>query len=233
MATAARVPVPPGGPGQFCECVRRRLDQLASEFGQTSFLMPLGLFLVIDTDNGGDATAAELTRRFKLLDFESKNIVDFYFLGWRESYFSEGMQFDLAVFESYRDALRRIGVYKFGGNADLILVDARYSGGDVTLNFEEAVRVDLSASDAEKDFPTLGAFLQSIIDAAEEVRKAGTSGETHGFVFSISDRLGLATAKKSILDFVLEKWGKVIGGKKLTTLAVRNLGPEIDLNRIR
>ena len=229
---SARIIIPPGGPTAFQLCVQNRLEQLAAELGQRNFLMPLGLFLVIDKDSGGDATSAELIRRFDLLDFESRNIVDFYFLGWHESPSQNGMRFDLETFELFRNALRRIGIRKFGGNADLILVDARYSNGDVTLNFTEAVHVDLSASKAEKDFPTLGAFLQSIIDTAEEVRAAATNGETGGFVFSISDRLGLATAKNSILDFILEKWGKIIGGKKLRTLAVRNLGPEVFLRHL-
>ena len=47
--------------------------------------------------------------------------------------------------------------------------------------------------------------------------------------FQLVTDLGLAVAKSSILDFVLEKWGKIIGAKKLKQLAIQNLGPSIAL----
>src|SRR4051794_7914201 len=92
------------------------------------FVMPCGLLLVIDKDNGGDITAEELVKRFHLLDQESRDIIDFYFLGWKwvGSWRREGIRFDLAAFESCRKTLRDAGVDHFGGNADLILVDAHY-----------------------------------------------------------------------------------------------------------
>src|SRR5712692_5387445 len=76
----------PGPLSEFKQRLHLQMKELASESGESRFLMPVGLFPVIDKDNGGDTAAEELIRRFKLLDFESKNIVDFYFLGWRESF---------------------------------------------------------------------------------------------------------------------------------------------------
>jgi hypothetical protein len=50
--------------------------------GVKSFVMQVGLFLLIDEENGGDATARELCKRFHLLNSESQNVIDFYFLLW-------------------------------------------------------------------------------------------------------------------------------------------------------
>ena len=100
----------------------------------------------------------------------------------------------------------------------------------MSLNFEQAIRIDLSSSVSEKEISTLGAFLQSIIETAEEVKSDAKGAYDRGIVFSISDRLGLAIAKTSMLDFVLEKWGKIIGAKKLKRLVVQNLGPMVDLH---
>jgi len=48
-------------------------------------------------------------------------------------------------------------------------------------------------------------------------------------VWNISDKLGLATAKQSIIDFILKRWGEVIGAKKLKAIATRNIGPDVNL----
>jgi hypothetical protein len=202
--------------------------ELADESGRETFVMPVGLFLVIDKDNGGDATAEELVKRFELLDCESCNVIDFYFLGWRRSWEGSGIEFDIHEFAKIRQGLKLAGIKEFGGNADLILVDAVYNRPNVRLRFDEAIRVDLSAGAAGKDFPTLGSFVQSIIDAAEQIKDDSLASEV-GLAFSISDRLGIAIAKDSILDFFLEKWGKIIGAKKLRHVAVRKLGPPFDL----
>lgn len=50
-----------------------------------------------------------------------------------------------------------------------------------------------------------------------------------GVVFTISDRVGIVIAKDSILNFVLEKWGKIIGARKLKELAVTNLSPSVEI----
>jgi hypothetical protein len=215
----------------FAEFPRRlsaRMTELSQESGEREFLMPVGLVLVVDKENGGDATAEELVSRFELLNFESRNVIDFYFLGWSQD-FSGKLNFRLADFERFRSFLLEKGIKQFGGNADLILVDAHYKDSNVNLNFQQAIRIDLSTSSEEGHFSTLGSFLQSIIDAAEQVEADRQGALARGLVFSISDRLGLAVAKSSILDFVLEKWGKIIGARKLKQLAVQNLGPCIPL----
>src|SRR5712692_1246309 len=183
----------PGPLSEFKQRLHLQMKELASESGESSFLMPVGLFPVIDKDNGGDTAAEELVRRFKLLDFESKNIVDFYFLGWRES-FSGDIRFDVDTFEGYRMAFKVAGIQKFGGNADLILVDARNSAGEVTLNFKEAVRVDLSARSAEKDFPTLGA-LKYLRRGVAKV--GGNLGQFRAVLARIADRWGRSGSKSS------------------------------------
>jgi len=217
--------------------------------GQSHFVVPIALLMVVDEANGGDTTAQELVRRFDLLHRESGNVIDFYFMGWdwiNEGNRSQGIRFDLKKFENCRKVLKRLGVKSFGGNADLILVDAHhwYTPGmspidvdappnmgptGVTLDFSEAIHLNLASR--REDLPVLGELLQNIIDAAESVR---SDADVHDprVTFRISDRLGLATAKRSFLSFILEKFGAVIGAKKLEALAVRNIGPVVGLHEL-
>jgi hypothetical protein len=220
----------------FRRTLTARLRQLYFEnyihAERKSFIMPVGLFLVIDEENGGDVTARELLKRFNLLHAESQNIIDFYFLGWewmKPWDRSKGIRFNLDSFQSCRDSLKAVGVDKFGGNADLILVDAHFTLRGISLNFEKAIYVNLSSSAAEKEIPPIGEFLQSIIQAAERVRESAIEIPGEGVVFSISDKLGLATAKKSFLDFIYKKLGDIIGAKKLQAVAVRSIGPRVKL----
>ena len=218
---------------EFKQRLVHRLKVLSAEFSSDSFYMPVGIFLLLDKQNGGDATADELMRRFGLLDFESRTSLDFYFLGWRPIDASDkqrGISFDLRSFEEFRDALKKAGLRKFGGNADLILVDAHFSGGKARLNFSEAIRIDLAAGVPEY-FASLGHFLQEIIEAAEAIRNSERLSP-EPVVWQMSDRLGLIIGKQSLLDFILEKWGKVMGAKGIASLAVRELGPDTPLENL-
>jgi hypothetical protein len=209
------------------------------------FVMPIGLFFVIDQENGGGVTGDELVRRFHLLHHESKHAIDFYFLGWHWRDVndpSKGIVFNLKSFANCREAFKQLGIKTFGGSADLILVDARYHSRvgpkdglgrdrprgyqDIDLNFPEAVQINLATGREKNEIPPLGEFLQSIVAVAESLHERGDSSHP---VYSISDSLGLATAKRSFLDFILKKWGAVIGADKLASLAVRNLGPVVTL----
>lgn len=71
--------------------------------------------------------------------------------------------------------------------------------------------------------------LKALIEAAEIVKREARAPASHGVVYAISDELGVAIAKKSILDFFFDKFGKVIGAKRLATLATRNLAPEMSI----
>jgi hypothetical protein len=213
-------------------------------------VLPVGLFLVVDDANGGDITAQELVKRFNILHINSENAIDFYFLGWEwneQGNRDKGIHFDPQSLQECRKALKLAGVKTSGSNAELILVDAVFeatlhgfykdgSGGiwspsEITLNFKSAIYVNLSKSREEENLPPLGDFLQSIIAAAQELVEVGKD-PNYGVVFSISDKLGLATAKQSFLDFIYETWGKIIGAKKLSVLAVRDVGPAVNLDAL-
>lgn len=211
----------------FCSELHYRLQLLSEEAGQSRFVIPIGLFLVVDEANGGDQVAQEVIRRFHLLNLEPRDIIDYYFLGWDREV---GLRFDLQSFHDCRTELQRLGIERFGGNADLILLDAHFFGGvdHVVLDFPKAVHIDLSQASAEKVFPTLGGFLQGLIDAARDVRDSPPSALAP--TFYISDRLGLAIAKRSILNFVFEKLGKLIGARELASVAVRRSGPPVLLS---
>lgn len=216
-----------------------QLVQLADALGgERRCVVPFALLLIVPEEHGGDSTAVELIRRLRLLDDESHNIIDFYCLGWRAGMGPGPINlavdkrdffpvFDYSTFKNVRKQLKEHGVKVFGGNADLILVDASLNGGAVTLHFDRAIHIDLAKKISLGEIPTLGSFLQEVIAVAEKVRESETDPRSP--VYCISDQLGLAYARESIFDFILSTWGSLIGAKRLKDLAVRKIGPALTL----
>jgi hypothetical protein len=217
--------------GSIRDFQKRLLDnmlRLKDETGLSELAVPVGIFLVLDRDNGGNDVGDELIRRFNLLDAESRDVIDFFFLGWaRPQGDSAPLTFNLAAFQSSRDALHAAGIGDFGGYADLFLFDAWLRGDRIVLDFEKALHIDLAEAIAAKRFANIGGFLEGLVRAAHALRQDAVLPS--GAVIRISDKLGLATAKQSVLDFFLDKWGKVIGATSLLPLATRRVGPSVDL----
>jgi hypothetical protein len=59
-----------------------RMQALARETGESSFALPVALFLLADEESGGGVSGPRLAQRFGLTDFESRNVVDAFFPGW-------------------------------------------------------------------------------------------------------------------------------------------------------
>ena len=202
--------------------------RLRSETGMNELAVPVGIFLVLDRENGGNETAEELIRRFNLIDAESRDLIDFFFMGWRRSDSAPSrVTFDLSAFQSCREALRKGGVGGFGGYADLFIFDAWLRDQRVLLDFEHALHIDLAESVSAKRIPSVGKFLEGLLQSIEEIRKEAAMDRSS--VIRISDHLGLATAKHSILQVLLDKWGSIIGAGSLMDLATRRVGPTVDL----
>jgi hypothetical protein len=208
--------------------VADNMRRLAKETGDTEFAVPLALVLAIDAATGGDVNAQEIIRRFALIDVESRNIIDFFFLGWSKDAVG-AVTFSLPAFAQVREALREVGVTRFGGNASLYVLDAWWHNGRVTLDFENAIYIDLTVTQKKGNVLSIGEFLQGLIDAAEAVRTEAAGGSA---VLRISDRLGLASAKASFLDYLLNKWGEMIGANKLADVVTRRIGPKVDLAQV-
>jgi class 3 adenylate cyclase len=102
---------------------------------------------------------------------------------------------------------------------------------EVHSRFEAVVRTGLTSRRQEGDLPPVGEFLQAVIEAAGAVRSS-SAGNIDGITSAISDRLGIATVKRSFLTFILEKFGAMIGARKLEALAVRNIGPMVPLHAL-
>jgi hypothetical protein len=186
---------------------------------------------VVDRENGGNDTSEELLRRFNLIDVESRDVIDFFFLGWsRPQSDAPRVAFNLAEFQSCKESLRRAGVRDFGGYADLFLFDAWLQNERVWLDFPNAIHVDLAEEVSSKRMVNIGGFLEALLQSAEDIRKDAALRASA--VIRISDRLGLATAKRSALRFVLDKWGKIIGANSLAALATRRVGPAVDLAQL-
>ena len=210
----------------FKDSLQNRIITIKNESGLKQFSFPVGLFFVIDEENGGDATAVQLVRRFHLLDRESKNFIDFYYLGWDDD---DG--FELDAFEDFRNFLKHRGISMFGGNADLILVDLDVDHDHTTLRFDRAIMIDLSER-VSRENQSLGKFLQDLVAAAEKLDRITPYKAESGAVYAISDTLGIAYAKTSFIRQVLEKWGSIIGAAGLKDLAVQKIGPQIALEEL-
>jgi hypothetical protein len=220
-----------GAVNDFKQRILDNLLRIQQETGMAQLAFPVGVFLVLDHENGGDQTGAELIRRFNFIDVESRNVIDFFFLGWKRSKSTPTqLTFDLTAFQCCREAFQKVGVTAFGGYADLLLFDAILSNGRAVLDFEHALHVDLAEAVASKRITKVGKFVEELTLAASKVR--GETCSDIGLVYRISDQLGLAVAKKSALDFVLNKWGKIIGGGSLLPLATRRVGPKVDLAKV-
>jgi hypothetical protein len=213
---------------------KRILDnmlRLRRETGMNELVFPVGIFLVLDRANGGNSIADELLRRFNLIDAESRDIIDFFFLGWSRSQSDPGLLvFDLQAFQACRTALLNSGVVAFGGYADLLLFDVWLKNDRVFLDFEHAMHIDLAECVSSRRVPNVGGLLEGLLHSAEEIRSDVRHDSS--VVLRISDQLGLATAKSSVLHFVLEKWGKIVGANSLLPLATRRLGPCVDLAQV-
>jgi hypothetical protein len=212
--------------GEFQSRLLDNMLRLEEETGQHEFAVPVAILLVLDEPNGGNAVGKEIVNRFPYLDSESRNVIDFFFPGWRRGADARGLVFDLAQFQAFRETLRKRGVSSFGGYADLLMFDAWLRGGRVLLDFEHAIHIDLVES-LSSGAPAVGKQLQDLIDAATSVCASWAPGDP--VVVRISDRLGLATAGKSLLDSVLHKWGAVIGATRLVHLRTQRLAPAVDL----
>lgn len=224
---------------EFVKRLLLRVTELAEEFDQDTFVVPVALVLVLDAEHGGNITAQELMKRIHLLDLESRNFIDFYFLGWEES--DNDLTFSIKEFVSFVEMLTPHGIV-FGGDADLVLLDAVFTqeSASLILDFSKAIHLNLAALISEDKFPTLGKLLQDIVFAAKELRTtyAESTGSTVSPVAAISDALGLAIAKESFGEWFLEKLGKIIGASRLNAVATRNLGRpvsiyEFDVRRTR
>ncbi|MGZ9132899.1 MAG: hypothetical protein ACXW35_10080, partial [Nitrospira sp.] len=158
---------------------------------------------------------------------------DFYFLGWRKPIGGDELQFREYDYNSCRDALRSAGLGRFGLNADVILVDAEYSEGRISLDFSKAMSIDVAVALKQGKFPTLGDFLATLIEAAERVKGDRVAAGSERVVFQMSDRLGLAISGRSLLDYFLSTWGKIIGAATIETVLTRNLAPKINLQDLQ
>lgn len=212
---------------EFKHRLRDRMTRLANETGLSPFVMPIGLFMVLDKANGGDQSSDDVMRRFHLIDFESRDFLDFYFLGWKPDAENTTIVFDLAAFSECRQALARAGVRKFGGYADLILVDARFDNQSILLDFDEAIHIDLANAVSRKQVESVGALIESIVQAASSLKDDKELADR--YTFRISDRLALAVAQQSMLETILVKFGSFFGASKLQSICTRDLGPPIRL----
>jgi hypothetical protein len=219
--------------GDINDFRQRVLDnalRLQTETGLDELTFPVAILLVLDRANGGNDLGEELVRRFNLIDMESRDIIDFFFFGWgRRSTNSTDLTFDLVEFNACHEALKRVGVRGFGGYADLLLFDVWLRNSRVILDFEHALHIDLVEAVAARRITNVGSFIGGLLQAVQDIRNEDHTLSTTTIV---SIRLGLATARRSLIDYLLERWGKIVGAASLVALTPRRIAPEVDLARI-
>jgi hypothetical protein len=200
--------------------LRRRREQVD---GLT--VMPIALCLAIPEKFGGNKDAVEMINRFGLIDMLSGTAIDFYYFGWSViGIDGSDMNFDRLAFKNCWDWLFKEGVEDFGGNADLIIVDATLSSQDtISLNFREAIRIDLALALKRSRIDTLGAFLDSLMKAAIKVSESEHLEQRP--VFRISDMMALTSLWESVFKKALDK----LGIAAIETVVTRDVGPVVDL----
>ncbi|WP_420124906.1 hypothetical protein [Longimicrobium sp.] len=220
----------PGSTAELrCE-LSMRLRSLQNTRGSTdSVTIPIGICLVLASEHGGNTVASELIQRFHLLNLESGDAIDFYYLGWRVETDGKGdqhLQFSLPDYVAAKQLLQSTGVRGFSGNADLILVDASVAPDKpVELKLESAIQIDLTRLiAAEGAVLTLGSFFDMLMESARNSPPTSTT------VHSLSDRLGMEMGKTAILNVVWKKIGGLIGAERLSQLATRGVGRRLVLD---
>ena len=219
---------------EFYTQVNRRIrkKKRANPKEQTC-VMPVGIFLVLDKDNGGDTKAEELINRFFIMDKESSEFIDFYYLGWRMRH--DNPVFNINLFSKCRDVLRECGVNEFSGNADIILVDAElsFNAESPILNLDRAMRIDISLDLQSEVYPTVGHFLYAVVRAAKEYNENHKGSEIYSPIECISNSLGIGQARKSLISFMLDQFGKFINAKQLQAFDVKQIGPKLSISDIK
>jgi len=143
----------------FRQRINDNMMRLERETRMSEFAVPVCILLLLDQANGGNAVGEEIVRRFNLIDVESRNVIDFYFMGWSRGKSEPfALEFDLSAFQACRQALSKVGVESFGGYADLLLFDAWLRSGRVSLDFSHALHIDLADALASKKSTAQGAF---------------------------------------------------------------------------
>jgi hypothetical protein len=213
-------------PAAFAVRLKERMAMLAEERSDAFFRVPICILLVPSPEYGGDAVGDELVRRIELLDSESRQYIDFYFAGWERDTAGKP-SFSIRGFQNTRALLRENGFPWFGGNSDVILLDALWKEGRIYLCRDDTIHSDLSKMLKMGKIATLGSFLGDLIMAAERAsRKSGKSGK----VSSVSNQLGLMVFKESAIGTLLEEFGGVFGAEKIAEFATKEAGEPLDLD---
>jgi hypothetical protein len=211
----------------FKQVLNARLSALRERRGQLEgpTVMPIALCLAIPERFGGNKDAVEMISRFGLINVLSGTAIDFYYFGWSVmSADGSEMNFDLLAFKNCWEWIFNAGVKRFGGNADLIIVDAALSSKEtVSLNFSEAIRIDLALAIRRSRIDTLGDFLDSLMKAAINLSRSEHLEQRP--VFRISDMLALT----SLWEIVFKKALDHLGVAAVETVVTRDVGPIIEL----
>jgi hypothetical protein len=217
-------------PESFLADIARKLHVIARKSGASdSWFTAVGLFLVIAEHHGGDASAVDAVQRLHQLRSESISAIDFHCPGWISDHGDQGaLKFDLEEFTRWRQLFMEFGLKEFGGVADLILVDAEHADNRFWLNFDQAVRINLTRATGSDGFPTLEAFYKHLMHLAQRLAEVvNRADKTASICFS--SQLALAYAGKSFVGFILKQLAGQIGADALAKMSAMGIGRRADL----
>lgn len=220
--------------------VANRLESIYEESGKMCKRMPIGLFFVIDKENGGNEVSDELLRRFHLIGKSSSSFIDFYYLGWIDYDLLNQVgddseinspEFCLPDFNAIKETFRKeYRINCFNGYADLLLVDVELDDSGeynkIYFNFQDAIHVDLSKAIKSNDIQSLGEFMERLIDAAKNYREESVNSNS---VAHISNKLGILYSKENIVRYIFDKWGKLVGMNNLWHFATSRVGERMEI----
>lgn len=169
---------------------------------RTLLRYPVALFFVRGDRGGkGKTMAEECIASFNYWDLDSGNNIDILFPGWKKS--SPNIEFDTYSFYQFKKEIESISKWRFGGEAEILLINFDYSpfaregkfkfNESISLPIEEMIRKGISSS--------VDALLHEVISASKEIK--------NGSVWEISDTLGYQKARRSLWEYLKKK---VTGG---------------------
>lgn len=114
--------------------------------------------------------------------------------------------FNVLDFEGLRQEVQKNSAWKYSGEADLILLNARKSksGQDVVLDWSSAICCDLERMKKDKAIESTRRFFEDIFHFVEEYKGKDP-------VWAFSDKQGVIKAKSGLKDLILSILPKKLG----------------------
>jgi hypothetical protein len=217
--------LPPGSFESMCDQVAESFRRLArSRSDVRSTVRMVGLLFARPTTA---FAASEIVPNLSYFHQRSGAYIDVFcagfHIGWDVSRLAERdlvASYSDSEFDRFRQDIERRSKWRYSGEADLLLLNARFDGTEVQLDFASAVFVDLLRARRDNAIESVSTLFESIFRYAEN---HGGTDPTWGFSDSAAKQIG-GSALKNLLISLLPQ-GLQQDARKAFHFAVHDLSP--------